>query len=251
MVAATAVAVGGDAPAGVVRRARPRRMLRPHELLACAGAAMVGFWPGTTLSSTHLIVVSACFVPIGLRTLLRLEESVTIPVPNANHVPSLVELGPVLRHTRTGLALLDLGSASDGAALPRVHQANPAYHELAATAAVGADTGEEHFDPRQLFVASAAARIEAALADLGAGHTTAWTGVLGLSGRCDGHRWVQLELVRLPDDEAGQHPRIALSMVRRDAPAQQPNGCAPAGWARGRGASGVTEPAEDVLPESA
>jgi len=257
MVAATAVVSGGDAPAAAIHRAEPRRILRPHQALACAGAALAGFWPGTVLSSTHLIVVSACFVPIGMRTLLRLEESLVAPGPQARPEPPLGELAPVLRHTRTGLALLDLPPTSQTGATgdtdeppaPRVHLANPAYRDLAAATVGG--SAETSFDPRRIFVSSAAARVEAALADLAAGRATTWTGVLGLTSRADGTRWVQVELVRLPDDEAREHSRIALSMVRREAAARSTQGCAPHGWSRGRRAPGSVPPVEAARLESA
>jgi hypothetical protein len=251
MVAATAVAAGGDTPARSLRRLRPQRLPRPSELLACVGAALVACWPGTALSSSHLIVVSACFVPIGLRTLLRLEDSLVVPAPDARPLPGPADLAPVWQHTRTALALLDLAPAPalDRArpGLPRVAQANPAYIELAG--------GLPAFDPHALFVPSAAALVEAALAALGDARATTWTAVLGLAAGADDPReprWAQLELTRLPDDEAGERPRIALGLVRREAPARSTHGSAPAGWTRPAPATpAAPAPIEQPLLETA
>jgi hypothetical protein len=206
MVVATATAQTSTSPASRSLSRRLRR-LRLDELLACAGAGTALFWPGDAGSSTQLIIVAVCFVPVGVRTLLHLEASLVVPPPAAFHT----ELGhpdyrTAFQHTRTALALLDAGH--DGLV---VRHANPAFDLLCPGG----------FHPAALFTAADAAAITSAVTEILGGRSATWDtpAILRGTGEQDDAAWVQIGLTRLPRGHGGEATRISLSMVRIAPPA--------------------------------
>lgn len=55
------------------------RWLSPPALLAWPGVGALAFWPGSWLSPGQLVVVISCLLPLGLTTLMRLEQGLTGP----------------------------------------------------------------------------------------------------------------------------------------------------------------------------
>jgi hypothetical protein len=207
MVVATAAA--HSTPTASAAR-RHRRRLRADELLACAGAGLALFWPGTVGSSAYLIMVSACFVPVGVRTLLQLEAGlIPPPVPPAaspNAEPGRPDDGAIVRHTRTALALIDV--TTEGTV---VRRANPAFRTLCPGG----------FDPPSLFVPDDAVAVDSALERVRAGRFDVWDAATALSAPEEGGRirWLQVGLTPLPEAATSGTWRVALSLTRIDPPA--------------------------------
>lgn len=220
MVAATAVASARED-----RRRLRRPRLRPPETLACVGAAMAAFWPGTVLSSTHLVMVSACLVPLGVRTLLRLEDVAGIPAP-AEAAAAATRATEAYRacyeHARSGLALLDLvtlpGTGTDAV----ITHANRALAEIAgagpagAADLIGVTLGTLLDDDP----------VRAAVRRLAGGELSDWTGEVAL--RDPDAPGVRLHLVLLPGVEQNR-ARLSLTATRLDRPARTVTPPAPAG----------------------
>lgn len=214
MVAVEAVSAVSSAPA----RRRGLARLRLPEMLACAGAAMAGAWPGTPLSSTHLIMVSACFVPLGVRTLLRLENDLVVLPPAAFHTSlGRTDYRTAFHHVRTALALIDLDR--DGTAT--IHRANPAFRELAGITAP--EPGP--LDPHRLFTADGARALDGALRLLSTGTASTWDGVVtAAAAGADQAGLLRVGLVRLPTEDG---VRIGMSLVHLDPPPPPPPTPAP------------------------
>jgi len=201
MVAATAVA-----PAREDRRLLRRPVLRLPESLACVGAAMTLFWPGTALSSTHLVMVSSCLIPLGVRTLLRLDGVVTIPAPAgvaAEAARAAEAHRTCFEHARSGLALLDLVAVPGRCADAVVSHANRALAELAGVDVVGRRLGD-------LPAGTDGDLLRTALRALTAGTLTDWDGELTLGGPAG--RSVRLHLVLLPRVGEGT-ARVSLTAL--------------------------------------
>lgn len=204
MVAATAVSAPPARRRGLAR-------LRLPEMLACTGAALAGAWPGTPLSSTHLILVTACFVPVGVRTLLRLENTLIVPAPAAFYTDlGRTDYRTVFDHTRTALAVLDVDASGEA----RIHRANLAFTDIVGPALNPAGSEPVRLDPHRVFAATEAARLTQALQALHAAELTTWDGEL-----TDEHgAALRVGLVRLPGaDVAPTTPpavvRLGVSLV--------------------------------------
>ncbi|MBK6871578.1 MAG: PAS domain-containing protein [Kineosporiaceae bacterium] len=206
MVAATAMSATVSAPP---MRRRGLARWRLPELLACTGIALAGAWPGTPLSSTHLIMVTACLVPLGVRTLLRLEEALIIPAPAAFYTDlGRTDYRTVFDHTRTALAVLDVDASGEA----RIHRANPAFTDILGPVITPVDGEPARLDPQRVFAAADAVRLAQALAALHAAELTTWDGELS----DDQGEAVRVGLVRLPGADAATARavvRLGVSLV--------------------------------------
>jgi len=195
---------------GAVGRFRPGRLLpsgpratsrglRLPEWLACVGIALAGYWPWTPGSSSHLVMVTMCLLPMGVRTLLRWEALAQVPEPpHSAAAPGAQDYRASFERALVGLAILE--QSEDGMT---VVQVNRALHEM-----LGGDPAgrlvTDLVDPGDLDGAAAA------LAGLADGGLTAWRGELclpRLDG--DGPRWLHLGLVPLPGQD-GVPARVSL-----------------------------------------
>ncbi len=223
MVAATAVASARDDSR---RLRRPR--LRPPETLACVGAAMAAFWPGTVLSSTHLVMVSACLVPLGVRTLLRLEDLAGIPAPAeaaAEAARATEAYRTCYEHARSGLALLDLVT------LPGIGADAVITHANRALAGI---TGSNRAESADLIGVSLVTLLgdgplRTAVRRLAGGELSTWTGEVALNDHDHDAAdvGVALHLVLLPGAEQNR-ARLSLTATRLDRPARTATAPAPA-----------------------
>ena len=188
--------LGGLLPSGP--RARSRGLRLP-EWLACTGIALAGYWPWTPGSSSHLVMVTMCLLPLAVRTLLRWESLAKLPgPPRAVPAPGAQDYRASFDHSLVGLAILE--QSEDGVVVVQVNRAlremlggDPAGRPV--TDLVGPDDRDG---------------AAAALAGLVDGGQTAWRGELCLP-RLDGDRprWLHLGLVPLPRED-GAPARVSL-----------------------------------------
>jgi hypothetical protein len=253
-------------------RSRPaRRGLRLPEFLACAGIALIGWWPGDPLSSTHLEIVAMCLLPLAVRTLLRWEEFATPPyglpepaagLPGAKDAASQTSSDAAsgtladdtfeaasLDRALVGLAVLDVTS---GGLL--VRQANLALHDLLGPIEPGTPfaalaDGDDRVLMHAIGLALADGRLDAWKAELDCLIRPA-SGADGPAGRCR----LQVTLTRLPSTPDGPC-RVSLHAVevaaRPAEPAPSPAPTAPtAPTNRALTPGGADEPAtgSDLAP---
>ncbi len=199
------------------------RRTRPPELLACAGVAIAFLWPWAVLSPTHVVIVLACLLPLGLRTLIDMEEALmrgAIPAP----APLLTELAdPGYRTSfelhQAALALIDVHE--DGAAV--IADQNLAFERLAARLGGEAPPAGDAPGPERVFTVADGVRLRTQLAELAAGRIESWQGTLELAPDPDaGAELAQVLLSAL----TGPPARISLTLLRLGP--TLPDGPAPA-----------------------
>ena len=188
--------------------------VRLPELLACAGVATAAVWPGNPLASAPLALAATCMVPLGVRTLLRLEESIVIQGPaeaRARAATVTEDFRRCVDQARCGLALLDLAPPGQPGARALVVQANRTLATLPAFSAVGDGVaGHDLLDLLRPGLDASADDLAAAIRALADGTATEHDVVIRPATTPDDA--LRLSLTRL--DATDNAVRVALTVTR-------------------------------------